>query len=209
MDIQGKSNLAKAIISVMKTVKSVHKNMTVGTGKSAYQGVADEDVKETIGQAMEDNGICILPISVKANTKVERWQETDNYGTKTKQSIFTEATTRYLLLHESGESIELEGYGQGVDSQDKGAGKATTYALKNTLLYSFMVPTKKIDDTDKTHSDDMPVKPIEDKRPWLNPNTPQWNDAITYLKGEGTIDKISKKYRISKDNEEKLKQDVL
>ena len=50
---------------------------------------------------------------------------------KSKQSVFTDAHTKYLLLHTSGESIELSGYGQGVDTQDKGAGKATTYALKN------------------------------------------------------------------------------
>ena len=42
--------------------------------------------------------------------------------------------TKYLLLHESGESLELAGYGHGIDSQDKGAGKATTYAMKNALL---------------------------------------------------------------------------
>ena len=54
----------------------------------------------------------------------------------------------------------LSGYGQGVDSQDKGAGKATTYALKYALLYAFLVPTGKIDDSDNIHSNDIetPVK---------------------------------------------------
>jgi hypothetical protein len=74
---------------------------------------------------------------------------------KTKQSVFTEVDTRYILLHTSGESIELAGYGQGVDTQDKGAGKATTYALKNTLLNMFLIPTGV--DTDNTHSDDIVV----------------------------------------------------
>ena len=50
--------------------------------------------------------------------------------------------------------------GHGVDPQDKGAGKATTYSLKNCLLYTFLTPVGKIDDTDTTHSDDIkpPVK---------------------------------------------------
>jgi hypothetical protein len=47
----------------------------------------------------------------------------------------------------------------GVDSQDKGAGKATTYALKYALLYSFLVPTGDIDDTDIVHSQEYSVKP--------------------------------------------------
>ena len=49
------------------------------------------------------------------------------------------------------------GYGHGIDSQDKAPGKATTYALKYALLYTFMVATGKIDDADSTHSDDIPV----------------------------------------------------
>jgi hypothetical protein len=85
---------------------------------------------------------------------VSRWEEKNNYGTKMKQSVFTEVKTTYLLIHTSGESIELAGYGHGVDSQDKGAGKATTYALKYALLYSFLVPTGSIDDADSTHSDE-------------------------------------------------------
>ena len=59
------------------------------------------------------------------------------------------------MLHSSGESVELVGYGHGVDSQDKGAGKSTTYALKNCLLYTFLTPVGDIDDTDLTHSNDI------------------------------------------------------
>lgn len=160
-------NIAKAIIAVMKAVKGIEKNLTVGTGTSAYQGVSDKDVKGIVGKAMEDNGLCILPINVEAKTQIDRWEETVQYGnnppqTKQKQSVFTEVKTRYLLLHESGESIEIEGYGHGVDSQDKSAGKATTYALKYALLYLFMVPTGKIDDADKHASDDIDAPPIRE-----------------------------------------------
>ena len=106
---------------------------------------------------MRKNGLSILPISVEPNTRVDRWEETNQYGTKQKQSVFTEVQTKYLLLHSSGESMELAGYGHGVDTQDKGAGKATTYALKYTLLYTFLTPTGAIDDADKEHSDDKEV----------------------------------------------------
>jgi hypothetical protein len=44
-----------------------------------------------------------------------------------------------------------------VDTQDKSAGKATTYALKNALLYTFLVPTGTIDDADVTHSETQPI----------------------------------------------------
>jgi hypothetical protein len=147
-------NLAKAIIAVMKSVKGIEKNLNVGTGNSSYKGVADQDVKNIIGAAMEKNGLCILPVGVDAKTQIDRWEEAGGqYGPKQKQQVFTEVKTTYLLLHESGESMTIEGYGHGVDTQDKSAGKATTYALKYALLYAFLVPTGKIDDADNHASD--------------------------------------------------------
>lgn len=162
MEIQeNKANLAKAIIEVMKAIKGIDKTTTIGTGNNAYKGVPDKEVKKVIGEEMAKNGLCILPIETNPRVKVDRWEEVDSYsnttpkGMKWKQSYFTEVETKYLLLHESGESQILSGYGHGIDTQDKGAGKATTYALKYTLLYTFMVATGKIDDADATHSDEI------------------------------------------------------
>lgn len=156
--------ITKAILSVMQEVKNIEKTMDVGTGHSTYKGVSDKIVKEVLQPAMVKNGLAIVPTSVEAKATTERWGETTNYNnvpqTKQKQSTLTEVTTKYLLIHSSGESIELAGYGQGVDSQDKGAGKATTYALKYTLLYTFLIPTGKIDDADNEHSDDIEVPKV-------------------------------------------------
>jgi hypothetical protein len=147
-------NLATAILAVMNDVKGIEKSMKVGSGNMQYNGVPDQQVKKIIGESMFRNGLTILPTDIEPKTTVSRWEEKTNYGIKQKQSVFTEVKASYLLLHESGESQILSGYGHGVDSQDKGAGKATTYALKYTLLYTFLVPTGKIDDSDSVHSID-------------------------------------------------------
>ena len=162
--------IAKAIISVMKEVKGMEKNSTVGKGtKAAYDGTKDQDVKETFNNALSSNGLAMIPIQINEKTRVDRWQEEQTWNGKTsikqKQSIFTKVVIKYLLLHESGESIEVAGYGQGIDAQDKGAGKATTYAMKNALLYTFLTPVGKIDDTENTHSNAIET-PKDDKK-WL------------------------------------------
>lgn len=162
---ESKSQIAKAILAVMELVKGIDKGMTIGTGNSAYKGIADKDVKIIIGKAMKENGLCMLPTGVKKETTIQTWEEEDAWSKavpkerKRKQSVFTEVETEYLLLHESGESIVIKGFGQGVDPQDKGAGKATTYALKYALLYAFMVPTGHIDDADNHHSDEAKIPP--------------------------------------------------
>jgi hypothetical protein len=149
----------EAILNVMKDVKNIEKSMTVGTGNSSYKGVSDKDVKYIVGKAMEKHNLVILPIDIEPKLQVERWEEEvyDNYQKKNvvkqKQLVFTEVITTYKIIHTlSRESVEIKGYGHGVDSQDKSAGKATTYALKYALLYSFLIPTGDIDDTDKVHS---------------------------------------------------------
>lgn len=189
--------ISKAIIKVMQEVKGIEKSMTVGSGNNSYKGVADQEVKQIIGDAMAKNGLCILPISTDAKTQIDRWEEVDSYSKtgamKTKQSVFTEVRTKYLLIHESGESIELSGYGHGVDSQDKGAGKATTYALKYTLLYTFLVPTGKIDDSDNTHSDTIPVKQL----PFLPSEGNVFDKAKKFIQEGGSMSDIEKKYIVS------------
>ena len=159
-------NITNAILQVMKEVGNIEKMMTVGTGNSSYKAVSDSLVRNTIRPEMIKVGLVIVPIGIDAKSTAERWEETNpQYGTKSKQQIFTQARCTYKLIHsESGESIEISGYGHGVDSQDKSAGKATTYALKNALLDTFLITKGENEDTDSIHSDDI-VVPKTKKRP--------------------------------------------
>lgn len=156
-------HITEAILAVSKEVTAIEKSMSVGTGSSSYKAVSDSLVRNTLRPEMVKNGLVIIPTFVEAKTQVDRWEEVDQYAKvpnamKSKQSIFTEVSTKYMLVHQpSGESIELAGYGHGVDSQDKGAGKATTYALKNTLLDLFLITKGEDFDTDATHSNDIDV----------------------------------------------------
>jgi len=178
-------NIATAIIKVMAEVKGMEKNSKVGTGQSSYDGTKDQDVKEVFNNALQKNGLCILPIDIQETTQIDRWEESSQFGIKQKQSVFTKVNVKYMLLHESGESIELAGYGHGIDTQDKGAGKATTYALKNCLLYTFLTPVGKIDDTDLKHSNDIEVPQK------LAPG----DINIAKLKACKTIDELSKVFK--------------
>ena len=161
-----KENLYHAMIKVMQDVKNIDKNLNVGSGNYGYKGVADKDVKQAIGQSMAANGLTCIPIKIEPKTTVDRWEEEQTYKGKTtvkqKVSVFVEVLATYKITHcDTQESIEIMGFGHGQDSNDKAAGKATTYALKNALLYSFLVPTGAIDDTETQHSDKAVLKPVQ------------------------------------------------
>jgi len=172
-------NITKAILAVMTEIDWVQKSMTVGTWSNSYKWVSDKDVKILIRESMIKNWLAIMPTMVIPKIQIDRWEEDDTYQKqppypkKSKQSVFTEVTTTYKLIHTSGEYLDLAWYGQGVDSQDKGAWKATTYALKNTLLNMFLVPTWV--DTDDTHSDDLPTPP---KKTYQNAT---WGTVIAWF----------------------------
>ena len=213
--------LAKAIIGVMNDVKSIEKNMQVGNGSYGYKGVADKDVKQKIGDAMQKHGLAMLPISVEPNVQIERWEESG----KQKQSTFTEVRTKYLLLHTSGQSIEVAGYGHGIDSGDKGAGKATTYALKYALLYLFMVPTGNIDDADGVHSEDLSAPRGKVAPVYVAPKPPKvvtlpdipaskWKEVSAYIAENRALglteilNRVGTKYSISEETKTKIENEL-
>jgi hypothetical protein len=201
-------HITQAMLNVMKAVQSVEKNKVVGTGANAYKGVEDKDVKVAIRTAMIENELIIVPISIEPKMQIERWEEVYNGQSKTKQSILTEVKTKYRIIHSSGESLEIEGYGHGQDSQDKSAGKATTYALKYALLYTFLVPTGDIDDADAVHSSAISTPqrtPTQtNDKPWLNKDEPKWKVACEWLaakaaegKGEEGLKEITERLQLS------------
>lgn len=200
--------LTKAIIAVMQSVKGVEKSLTVGSGNNSYKGVSDKDVKQIIGKAMSENGLTIVPIQIEPKIKVDRWAETQFWNQreveKQKQSVFTEVKVTYLLMHESGESMEIVGYGHGIDSQDKSAGKATTYALKYALLYTFLVPTGAIDDADTSHSDEAP-EPTMIKKVTLDDE--RFDSALKQIEAEKyTVEELKKAFTLTKAQRDKLKE---
>lgn len=158
--------ITSAITSVMAEIKSIEKNSLVGAGTaSAYKGVSDVDVKAALKPLMAKYGLAVVPLSINSDTKVEKWVEDTKYGAKNKLQVFQIVKTTYLLTHTSGEWIKFSGEGHGIDSGDKAAGKATTYALKYALLYLFMVPVGDIDDADGQHNDDRPMPSANSRVP--------------------------------------------
>lgn len=200
-----KTELFKAVNKVMQQAKGVAKNSTVGFGKSAYKGVNDMDVKELLQPLMAENGLSIFPVDYETNSKLETWEEAG----KMKSKHFIEVKATYLLCHSSGETIEIKGMGQGIDSGDKAPGKALTYALKNALLYTFLIPAG-LDDTDNDHSDDLPqaAKPTAataNKKPWLN-RYKQMKDGNNWVDTEVSTDEWLQAVKAVKDGKRTLEQ---
>jgi len=100
------------------------------------------------------------------------------------------------MLRKARELKWVAGYGHGIDTQDKGAGKATTYALKYTLLYLFLVPTGKIDDADNDHSDEKEI-------PGLNP---QWEETLKTCKTKADVLHLYNQNKAAVNSDKRLQE---
>lgn len=82
---------------------------------------------------------------------------------KDAKSVYTittaDVTARFFNIDNPGDFIQVRGFGQGIDHQDKGPGKAVSYACKYILLKAFMLETGDDPDRDLTGRP-IPAEPL-------------------------------------------------
>lgn len=82
---------------------------------------------------------------------------------------------------------------EGLNAQQ--IGSAITYFRRYTLASLLSL---EIEDDDGNGASE------PDNRPWLNENTPTFQEAVTFLAGGGKLEAIEKKYKMSAKTKEKL-----
>ncbi|MGL5718821.1 MAG: ERF family protein [Paraclostridium sp.] len=144
-------NLWEKIANISAEIENIQKDDSVGFGNNAYKAISIEKVVKTVGEKMNKYGVVIYPIQQQYNRTDEKVVKKD--GTEGINRISdVNVTYQVVNIHNPQEAMVTVASGTGVDTQDKGIGKAQTYAYKNMLLKLFAIPTG--DDTDKIHSDD-------------------------------------------------------
>jgi hypothetical protein len=111
-------------------------------------------------------------------------------------------------IHDNNEINEIEATAiVGVDLQQKGMqvpqqfGSASSYGKKYALGNLLLIDDTQ--DADATNSHGKESKPVTEEK-WLNKNTPEFNQAIEYLKKGGNIATIENKYKLAKTVKDEL-----
>ncbi|MCI9245614.1 MAG: hypothetical protein HFJ30_00430 [Clostridia bacterium] len=144
-------NIFEKINEVMKNIEYLAKDDQVAFGTTKYKAISEEKVTTAVRNELVKQGIVILPVT----------QESENKElTRTDKSVnmLTNVHTKYRIqnIDDEKDYIEVESNGSGVDTQDKGVGKAMTYAYKYMLLRTFAIPTG--EDPDKISSAETDAK---------------------------------------------------
>ena len=145
-----KIGLYDKISKVMKDVEYLAKDGRIDFGKTRYKVITEEKVTSTVRESLIKNKLIIIP--VEQSHKIEI-MESDARN----KPMLTTVDVKYKIIDtETGQSEIIVSSGTGVDTQDKGVGKAMTYAYKYMMLRTFAIPTG--DDPAKISSEELDAK---------------------------------------------------
>lgn len=146
--------LLKKIQQVSDAIRNIQKDMTVGSGSYSYKAVSDLNVVLRVKEEETKAGIISIPIKQELiNSEVVRVNKKVKNSSEDIESILyvenIKMTVRIYDL-DSDNFLDIESFGKGIDSSDKGFGKASTYARKYALLNAYKIATGEDPDADKS-----------------------------------------------------------
>lgn len=130
-------NIYQRLNQIIQRGKAVPKDGEMSGPGGNYKFQRADDIVSHLRPELAQHGIA-FEHSVTAHSIEHREVETSK-GTRTERVTVKTVKCRLVNVDEPSDFIEGEEVGYGIDSQDKGPGKATSYAIKTWLLNVFML----------------------------------------------------------------------
>ena len=173
-------NIYEKMLKATEKIGVVAKNLQVETGGGrGYKAVSERDILDAVKPVEIELGIYSYPLAREIVESDQLESETKN-GKKT--TFYTKLKTvyRFVNIDDPKEYLDITSYAVGLDSGDKGDGKAMTYADKYALMKAYKISTG--DDPDKDASEDQSYTPVKRSRatPEISfPDADPSNDPVT------------------------------
>lgn len=166
-------NIFQRMSLITAELRTVAKNLTVATGgNNSYKAVSERDILDAVKPLEEKYGVYSYPVSrtvLESNLLESESSFTDSKGnTKvTQKTTFMtriETVYRFVNVDKPDEFIETITFAEGIDAQDKGSGKAMTYADKYALMKAYKISTGDDPDQDPSQEEKYTKKPTAPKQ---------------------------------------------
>ena len=143
------------MLNVMSKVGYLNKDGFVETSRGkGYKALTDEKVLTAIRPVLVEERLLMIPVKMdhrRTDEKVVAYDREGNQIERVNRLTDVDMVFRFIDVDNPSDIVEVVSSGTGVDTQDKGIGKAQTYAKKYAILNSFLVPSG--DDTDQISSE--------------------------------------------------------
>ena len=138
-------NIFQRMSAVTSELQTVAKNLTVSTGRNnSYKAVSERDIIDAVKPLEAKHGIYSYPYDreVLESQTLESELVSGNDIIK-KTTFFSRIKTvyRFVNVDKPDEFIDTVTFAEGIDSQDKGSGKAMTYGDKYALMKAYKIST--------------------------------------------------------------------
>lgn len=133
-------NIYEKMLNITNEIASVNKNLTVGEGKSKYKAVGEADVLKAVKELEFKHKVYSYPVN-REIIESTMYTTSNQYGEKNNIFSRIKTTYRFVNVENPDEYIEIISYAEGIDTQDKGAGKAMTYSDKYALMKAYKIIT--------------------------------------------------------------------
>lgn len=133
-------NIYEKMLNITNEIASVNKNLTVGEGKSKYKAVGEADVLKAVKELEFKHKVYSYPVN-REIIESAMYTTSNQYGEKNNIFSRIKTTYRFVNVENPDEYIEIISYAEGIDTQDKGAGKAMTYSDKYALMKAYKIIT--------------------------------------------------------------------
>lgn len=147
-------NIYQKMAAITAELQTIAKNLTVETGRGkGYKAVSERDVIDAVKPLEQKHGVYSYPCGRRVLESHILESEQNFNGNTTKKSTFfsrIETTYRFVNMDDPTDYIETVTFAEGIDTQDKGSGKAMTYGDKYALMKAYKISTG--DDPDQTAS---------------------------------------------------------
>lgn len=139
---QPKPNIYQRLAAAMAEVTYIQKQRKQGM---QYTIVSHDAVTAKVRPALLKHGVVYMPVDMAHSQN----------GNRTEVTL----TVRFVNVDDPSDVFEVPSLGYGIDSQDKGPGKAMSYAVKYALLKAMGLETGDDADHDSVEHDPEPIRP--------------------------------------------------
>ena len=152
MEIQASSGtIYQKLGEVMRRVGAIPKSRSPKEGiKFAYRGI--DDLYNAFHTTFAELGVFVTVSEIVEYCVKDTITKKSGEGyAKETISAIRGFKFHFRFNAEDGSYVESWSLGEGVDTSDKAAGKASSYAMKSALIHCFLVPTVDLEDPDGTN----------------------------------------------------------
>lgn len=144
-------NIYEKMSAITSELKTIQKKLTIKASQnSSYKAVSEVDVLDAVKPLEKKHKVYSYPSSRKvleshlidnSTTYIDKKNNTETITKKTAYMSRIETTYRFINIENPEEYIEITSLSEGIDSSDKGSGKAMSYGDKYALMKAYKIST--------------------------------------------------------------------